>query len=82
MPALPAIGAIAAIGSATAAIAGAFKKAPKAPDMSSPQVDAGSTSQMDNLGRAALISTSPQGVEGTNPSLRYKLLGNAPGLGN
>jgi len=44
-------------------------------------VDANSTN-VNQLGRAALISTSPQGVQGTDTSMRYKLLGNSPGLGN
>lgn len=41
-------------------------------------VDAGvnKTSASANLGRAALIATSPQGVLGTDPVGRYKLLGN------
>jgi len=38
-------------------------------------VDAG-YSNTANLGRAALISTSPQGVEGTDPNGRYRILGN------
>lgn len=37
---------------------------------------------VNQLGRAALISTSPQGVSGTDPSMRYRLLGNTSGLGN
>lgn len=46
-------------------------------------VDATSTnSQANMLGRAALISTSPQGVQGTDATNRYKLLGNSGGLGN
>jgi hypothetical protein len=45
-------------------------------------VDAGSSAGADNLGRAALISTSPQGVQGVDPTLRYRLLGNSTGLGN
>ena len=45
-------------------------------------VDNTSTSNVSNLGRAALIMTSPQGVQGTDMSTRYKLLGNSPGLGN
>jgi hypothetical protein len=32
------------------------------------------------LGRAALIYTSGQGVQGSNPSNRYALLGNSSGL--
>lgn len=45
-------------------------------------VDASSTSNLNNVGRAALIMTSPQGVQGTNPTNRYALLGNNTGLGN
>ena len=45
-------------------------------------VGSSNASGVDNLGRAALISTSPQGVQGTDPTLRYKLLGNTTGLGN
>lgn len=45
-------------------------------------VDASSTSNLNNAGRAALIMTSPQGVQGTNPTNRYALLGNNTGLGN
>ena len=39
-------------------------------------VDPSTNANINNLGRAALISTSPQGVQGTDPTLRYKLLGN------
>ena len=39
-------------------------------------VDPSAAAGTNNLGRAALIQTSPQGVQGTDPSLRYKLLGN------
>lgn len=35
-----------------------------------------STANANNLGRAALISTSPSGVLGTDPTGRRKLLGN------
>lgn len=34
------------------------------------------TANANNLGRAALISTSPSGVQGTDPTGRRKLLGN------
>lgn len=34
------------------------------------------TAQANNLGRAALISTSPSGVLGSDPTGRRKLLGN------
>lgn len=42
----------------------------------------GKANNPNNLGRAALIATSPQGVQGTDTSSRYKLLGNISGLGN
>lgn len=45
-------------------------------------VDPSTTSSVNNLGRAALIMTSPQGVIGTDPTNRYALLGNQTGLGN
>ena len=38
-------------------------------------VDPG-VNQVNQLGRAALISTSPQGVQGTDNVGRYRLLGN------
>ena len=37
-------------------------------------------SNPQQLGRAALIMTSPQGVQGSNPSNRYALLGNSTAL--
>jgi len=37
-------------------------------------------SNPQQLGRAALVYTSGQGVQGSNPSNRYALLGNASGL--
>lgn len=37
---------------------------------------ANQTSQANNLGRAALIATSPSGVQGLDPTGRRKLLGN------
>lgn len=45
-------------------------------------VDNSSNSNLNNAGRAALIMTSPQGVQGTDSSNRYALLGNQTGLGN
>lgn len=45
-------------------------------------VDGSSSSSMNNLGRAALVMTSPQGVQGTDPTNKYALLGNQNGLGN
>lgn len=41
-----------------------------------PQVDDTSAAKAARLGRAALISTSPLGVQTTDPSGRRKLLGN------
>lgn len=37
---------------------------------------ANQTSNANNLGRAALIATSPSGVMGTDPTGRRKLVGN------
>ena len=37
---------------------------------------ANNQNQINQLGRAALISTSPQGVQGTDQVGRYRLLGN------
>lgn len=77
-----AIGAQAIGGSQQAA---AQKKAQKASDASmaaaqvlTPATTVGDASKGDPtlLGRAALISTSPQGVLGTDPTGRKKLLGN------
>ena len=56
-------------------------KIPSAEGSAATQVDASTSANVNNLGRAALISTSPQGVSGTDPTLRYKLLGNPAGLG-
>jgi len=39
-------------------------------------VDPSTQSNTNQLGSAALVSTSPLGVQGTDPSQRYKLLGN------
>ena len=39
-------------------------------------VDATTAANVNQLGRAALISTSPQGVQGTDSTGRYRLLGN------
>ena len=38
------------------------------------------TSNVNNLGRAALIETSGMGVQGTDPSQRYSLLGTSSGV--
>jgi hypothetical protein len=39
-------------------------------------VDPSTSSNVNNLGRAALIATSPQGVVGSDPTNKYALLGN------
>lgn len=82
------IGAVAAGGVAAytgAQQASAAKKAASAsvaanPTPTADQTVGGSpknnTANADNLGRAALISTSPSGVEGLDPTGRRKLLGN------
>ena len=41
-----------------------------------PNTDANGITNVNQLGRAALISTSPQGVKGTDETGRYRLLGN------
>ena len=38
------------------------------------------TSNVNNLGRAALIETSGMGVQGSDPSQRYSLLGTSSGI--
>lgn len=43
-------------------------------------VDNSQTSNVNNLGRAALIETSGMGVQGTDPSQRYSLLGTSSGV--
>ena len=45
-----------------------------------PIVGGNTNPNLNNLGRAALIFTSLQGVEGTTPTNRYSLLGNS-GIG-
>ena len=47
-----------------------------------PNSQAAANTRVNQLGRAALIGTSPQGVQGTSDTGRYKLLGNTGGLGN
>ena len=56
----------------------AAKKAanPKVEPAKSPQVEEKSESTAKRIGRAALIATSPTGVQTTNPTGRRKLLGN------
>lgn len=78
------------VGTAIAGAAGAFT--PKASTINpNPTPTAAQTvdnsgmpdpSNPQQLGRAALVYTSGQGVQGSNPSNRYALLGNATGLGN
>lgn len=41
-----------------------------------PNTNANGITNVNQLGRAALISTSPQGVKGTDETGRYRLLGN------
>ena len=43
-------------------------------------VNNSSTSNVNNLGRAALIETSGMGVQGSDPSQRYSLLGTSSGI--
>lgn len=67
-------------GLALSAAAGQKKAAASAsatPDASQIVGDqaANSTANANNLGRAALISTSPSGVQGIDPTGRRKLLG-------
>ena len=90
MPAIPAIMAIAMVAGTTTAIvegvqsAAASKKAAEnANDQAlgligsqGTTVANESTSDVNNLGSAALIGTSPLGVQGTDASQRYRLLGN------
>jgi hypothetical protein len=90
MPAVPVILAVSAIASAgvgIASAAGAFRaKAstinPNPTPTATQTVDNSSNSNINNLGRAALIMTSPQGVQGTDSTNKYALLGNQTGLGN
>lgn len=90
MPAVPvilAVSAIATAGVGIASAAGAFKSNastinPNPTATAAQTVDPSSTSSVNNLGRAALIMTSPQGVQGTDPTNKYALLGNQTGLGN
>ena len=85
--AAPAIGEAALIGGGIA-IAGASSaaSAKKAAEAQSDELGAlkgqgttvanESTSDVNNLGSAALIGTSPLGVQGFDSNQRYKLLGN------
>ena len=73
------------IGATTGTQAGEYTNAAGITNVAT-TVDPNSTSatneRVNQIGRAALISTSPQGVQGTEPSGRYRLLGNSSGLGN
>lgn len=77
---LAAGGAVAGITAATQSKASTIN--PNPTPTAAQTVDPSSNSSLNNSGRAALISTSPQGVQGTDPTNRYALLGNQPGLGN
>ena len=74
-------GVTAGIGTSIYSAVNSSARARSAEGSAATQVDAGTSANVNNLGRAALISTSPQGVSGTDPTLRYKLLGNPAGLG-
>jgi hypothetical protein len=74
------IGAAASAATSIATAAGAFSAKPSLinpnPTPTAAQtVDNSSVSNVNNLGRAALIMTSGQGVQGSDPSSRYALLG-------
>ncbi len=73
------LGIAGAVGSASASAA-AKKQAAAAQDAANntPGTTVGdpTLSQTNNLGRAALISTSPSGVQGLDPQGRRSLLGN------
>jgi hypothetical protein len=81
------VGTVATAGVAIASAAGAFNaKAstinPNPTPTTAQTVDPSLPSNVNNLGRAALIMTSPQGVQGSDPKNRYALLGNSSTLGN
>lgn len=82
-------GSTLAAGFSIAGAAGAFSKNPQSSNINpnptatpAQTVDPSTSSSTNNLGRAALIMTSPQGVQGTDPTNKYALLGNQSGLGN
>lgn len=77
---LAAGGAVLGVSAATQSKASTINPNPSA--TAAQTVDPSSTSTTNNLGRAALIYTSPQGVQGTDPTNKYALLGNQAGLGN
>lgn len=67
----------------TAAGAGSAKPSlinPNPTPTAAQTVDNSQTSNVNNLGRAALIETSGMGVQGTDPSQRYSLLGTSSGV--
>ena len=79
------IGAVgmAATSIATAAGAGSAKPSlinPNPTPTAAQTVNNSSTSNVNNLGRAALIETSGMGVQGSDPSQRYSLLGTSSGI--
>ncbi len=75
--ALPVLSSIAGVASAGVGIASAFKKSPSGPKSEAPKIDSTAT-EGRNLNSAAarmqLISTSPQGLLGSAPVTRGRLL--------
>ena len=74
---------MAATSIATAAGAGSAKPSlinPNPTPTAAQTVNNSSTSNVNNLGRAALIETSGMGVQGSDPSQRYSLLGTSSGI--
>ena len=68
---------------ATAAGAGSAKPSlinPNPTPTAAQTVNNAQTSNVNNLGRAALIETSGMGVQGSDPSQRYSLLGTSSGI--
>lgn len=84
---LATVATVASAGVGIASAAGAFSSKastinPNPTPTATQTVDNSSNSNLNNAGRAALIYTSPQGVQGTDPTNKYALLGNQTGLGN
>ena len=79
-------GSVAEAGISIASASGAFTAKPSTinpnPQPTAAQTvdNSGAQSNVNNLGRAALIATSPQGVEGTSPQNRYSLLGTSSAI--
>lgn len=73
-------GAVAGISSLTQSHASTIN--PNPTPTAAQTVDPSTGANVNNLGRAALIMTSPQGVQGTDATNKYALLGNQTGLGN